>query len=389
MKLLKLALFVGVLIIVSCNNKSGEKFEINGTWDNGEGKTVYIRIKDSITGSLVNLDSTIVGKNNKFCLKGYVDGMTPATLGVGEQSLSIILYKSAKPIQAEITSIRKMVLKKGDTDSTETVVNKIQLIEPERDITIYQNGEDLILGNSLIMLSGMLMMKKAVENGQDLDSVYMVREQMKSLFDDSVKKFLDSVSNSQAVTFVLKDFILTQYPIDFTKEYWEKLSPEVKESVPGRKLYQAIRKHEQVCIGGVPDDFSLPTPNGEEISLYSLRGNIVLLDFWASWCRPCLAEVPNIKKIYEKHHDKGFEILGVSLDEEKDREKWLGAIEKNEMGWKHVSSLKGWECPIAKRFNVTGIPCMYILDKNGKIIAQNLRGEELANKIDELFSTVK
>ena len=119
------------------------------------------------------------------------------------------------------------------------------------------------------------------------------------------------------------------------------------------------------------------------LSLYSLRGHIVLLDFWASWCGPCLREVPNVKKIYDKYHSKGLEILGVSLDDK--QKAWVNAIQNKELNWKHVSSLKGWDCPVAKLYNVTGIPRMYIIDENGTIIAQDLRGEALTKKMDELF----
>jgi thioredoxin family protein len=120
------------------------------------------------------------------------------------------------------------------------------------------------------------------------------------------------------------------------------------------------------------------------LSLYDLRGRVVLLDFWASWCGPCMAEMPNVKEIYKKYHDQGLEILGVSLDSKK--EPWVNAIEKNELNWHHVSTLNKFDCPIAQRFRVTGIPRMYIIDKDGKIIAQDLRGEALSKKMDELFA---
>ena len=97
-----------------------------------------------------------------------------------------------------------------------------------------------------------------------------------------------------------------------------------------------------------------------------------------------MAEMPNVKEIYKKYHDQGLEILGVSLDSKK--EPWVNAIEKNELNWHHVSTLNKFDCPIAQRFRVTGIPRMYIIDKDGKIIAQDLRGEALSEKMDELFA---
>lgn len=110
----------------------------------------------------------------------------------------------------------------------------------------------------------------------------------------------------------------------------------------------------------------------------------MLLDFWASWCGPCLAEVPNVKAVYEQYKDKGFEIYGVSLDDKKDA--WVNAIEKHDLPWIHVSSLKGWECPVAKIYNVTGIPKMYLLDKEGRIVAMDLRGEALKEKVASFFN---
>lgn len=123
------------------------------------------------------------------------------------------------------------------------------------------------------------------------------------------------------------------------------------------------------------------------LKLSSLRGKYVLLDFWASWCGPCLGEMPNVKHLYAKYHKKGLEIYGVSLDDKAD--KWKAAIAKHELKWNHVSSLKGWNCPVAKEYNVTGIPRMYIIDPSGRIIAQDLRGEDLANKMAELFDGKK
>ncbi len=163
----------------------------------------------------------------------------------------------------------------------------------------------------------------------------------------------------------------------FIEEYKEK-EPEVAGS-----LEDAIERERSFMIGGVAPDFAQTAPEGATINLSDLRGKIVLVDFWASWCGPCRRENPNVVRLYEKYKDKGFEILGVSLD--RNREKWLQAIEQDGLEWLHVSDLKGWQNEVAQQYNVSSIPQTLLLDAEGKIIGKNLRGQRLVNKLAELF----
>lgn len=138
------------------------------------------------------------------------------------------------------------------------------------------------------------------------------------------------------------------------------------------------------AIGAEAPDFEGPTPEGETISLSSLRGKVVLIDFWASWCGPCRRENPNVVKMYEAYKDKGFEILAVSLD--KTRARWEQAIEADKLTWLHISDLRGWQSKYAKQYGVSSIPQTVLLDAEGKILARNLRGQALENKLHEIFS---
>lgn len=144
-----------------------------------------------------------------------------------------------------------------------------------------------------------------------------------------------------------------------------------------------VESMKKTAVGQVAPEIALPNPEGQVVKLSSLRGNYVLLDFWAKWCGPCRRENPNVVKAFNKYKDKGFTVFGVSLDRSK--EDWLQAIQEDKLTWTHVSDLKYWQSEAAKTYNITGIPFSLLLDREGKIIAKNLRGPALEEKLAEIF----
>lgn len=189
--------------------------------------------------------------------------------------------------------------------------------------------------------------------------------------------FAVSMLNPATETAYLKTFsqsILTRFP---KSELAKTFSNKLTQTLTGNT---AEKKGNEI-IGQTAPEINLPSPSGKNISLSSLKGKYVLVDFWASWCGPCRAENPNVVEAYKKFKDKNFTILGVSLDN--DKEKWMKAVADDNLTWNHVSDLQGWESIAARTYNVQSIPTNFLINPEGKIIATNLRGAELEATLEQ------
>lgn len=163
----------------------------------------------------------------------------------------------------------------------------------------------------------------------------------------------------------------------------QKLKKEWPTYSKSKEFIDLVEKIKLTAVGQPAPEISLPNPEGKIVPLSSMKGKYVLVDFWAKWCGPCRQENPNVVRAYQKYKDKGFTVYGVSLD--RSREDWLQAIQQDNLTWTHVSDLKYWQSEAAKTYNITGIPFSLLLDPNGVIIAKNLRGAALHQKLEEIF----
>ena len=197
------------------------------------------------------------------------------------------------------------------------------------------------------------------------------------------KLILDNINSLSTLFFI--DNLSVEEDLEIYKKLDKALFAKYPENVLVLELHNKLKESNNLAIGSLAPEIDLPNPAGKNIKLSSLKGSYVLIDFWAAWCGPCRGESPNMVKLYEDFHAKGFDIYSVSLDQTK--ADWEKAIEKDGLGkWIHVSDLKYWNSAAGRDYGVESIPFTVLIDKEGKIVAKGLRGAQLRSKLEEIFN---
>ncbi|POY37984.1 hypothetical protein C3K47_05520 [Solitalea longa] len=348
-------------------------FTINGKLTGLEdGKKVYL-VKVTLENRKMDTTASAVATAGAFTMKGKVVN--------GEFCLfSVQGVKGNSQVFMENTNITI----EGDVAKIKEV--KVSGSKTQDDFNAYNQQMAPYFAQLNTLNSDYVEARKAGDKAkmEEINTKFEAIDTEKNKASDA---FAASHTQSFVTPFLLFQTIGDDNLLAYSKIY-DKFSAAVKESAAGQLMKKRIDVLSKTAVGQQGAMFTAKTPEGTDLALKDVlsKGKYTLLDFWASWCGPCRAENPNVVKMYEKYHAKGFNILSVSLD--RDGEKWKQAIAADHLTWNHVSDLKYWQSEYAAMYGVQAVPATFLLDANGKIVGKNLRGEELAKKLEELLGSL-
>lgn len=354
-------------------NSSDKGYSVTGSIENAEGMKIYL--EDISSPQIVVLDTTKV-VNGGFSFEGNAqEGLF--RLRIIPTNESMIFYLPEKKAKVEISWNKNEPYEYTITGNEESVA--VQKLNKE---VVSMSADFNKLRNAIAAKS---------------DSIGVLESEMESILvkmTNTLKAFISENENGYLKTYALTMMPKPNDDLEFIHETLTNVLAESPQNAFAQNVFDEVDKYikqrdlqaaQGLGIGKEAPDITLPDVTGKPRKLSSLRGKVVLIDFWAAWCKPCRVENPNVVRVYNRYKDKGFEIFSVSLD--KDKSAWTGAIREDGLYWEnHVSDLKFWNSEVVALYNIKGIPQTFLIDAEGKIIAKNLRGQALENRLNEIFN---
>jgi len=363
-----------IFLFTACDqNKNNGAFELKGKISGSNGETLYL---EKLTNPQpVVVDSAVLDNDGEFEFKNYLPKLGFYRVRTDPRNMiTLVLDSNVKiSITADIKDFSNTKKIVGSAEST--LFYEYEAISKARNLQL----DSLDKSFQMIMEVRKFDTLRMDSVSRSFEAPYnVIMNRFNSLITEKIKQNNNMYASMIAIQGLdpdrfgdtyrsLADGLLKKYPKD--------------KSV--MMFRDAVNKMLGTTIGSKAPEIVLPSPDGKEIALSSLRGKVVLIDFWASWCGPCRKEMPNVVRAYAKYKSKGFEIYGVSLDKEKGN--WVEAIKEEGITWPQVSDLLYWQSSVISLYAIEGIPYTVLLDREGTIIAKNLRGEELDEKLAEVL----
>lgn len=382
-----------VLTGISCKNSADDKkFTVSGVISNSTAKMIYLEKVPSASMQPTIADSAVIDKSGKFSLKA----------DAGESVVfNLRLDKSMYPVASVINDVQKVTLNIQLSKENNEFAEKYEVEGSPASLQMkdymYAFNNDL---QQIFILTKKVDSLKTAGIADSLLFPYMAEH--KVLADkvrDNSLQALAQAKDPALIMFELGYYQSTANGAGFgleplSNEQVAEVVDNAAKKFPKHQAVAAIkatldnetrRVAQASLLGKEAPDFSMPDVNGKEVKLSSFKGKFVLVDFWASWCGPCRQENPNVVKAYQQYKNKNFTILGVSLDRPGQKDKWMQAIKDDKLEWTHVSDLQYWQSPVVGLYGLDGIPYNVLVDPQGKIIAENLKGRGLESKLAELL----